>query len=69
MEKDYLYWEWRKILAGKKLSETEAARIMGVSQSGLNRKIREGTVRAVEMANILENFGYTLKVVPNNTKD
>lgn len=63
MEKDYFNWEWKKLLVDMHISETEAARRLGVGQAGLNKKIRLGTIRAIDLANILEHFGYTLRIV------
>lgn len=63
MDLDFFAKEWKKILIDLGKSETEAAKELGENQSNLNRKMRTGTIKAVELANILEHYGYTLKIV------
>ncbi len=63
MEKDYFSKEWKKILIDIGKSETEVAKELNKNQSNLNRKIRTGTIKPVELANILEHYGYTLKII------
>lgn len=55
--------EWKKWLV--EIDETGAgvARAVGQSSANLNKKIANDSIRAVELASILERYGYTLKIV------
>lgn len=60
-EKD-LQKQWGCFLIDIGRSGTEVAREIGTSQQNLNKKIRNATIRYVELANILEKYGYEISI-------
>lgn len=54
-------WQHWLIELGK--SETEVSKEIGQTQTVLNRKFRNGSVKYAEFVEILEHYGYTLKIV------
>lgn len=55
--------EWKLWLVETNQSGAGVARDIGQSSANLNKKIANDSIRAVELANILEHYGYTLKIV------
>lgn len=55
--------EWKLWLVETNKSGASVARDIGQSTANLNKKIANDSIRAVELANILEHYGYTLKIV------
>jgi hypothetical protein len=55
--------EWQVFLINAGITGADVARALGESPQNINRKIGTGTIKAVELAAILEKYGYTLKIV------
>jgi len=53
---------WQKILIDLGKSETEVAKELGINQVNLNRKIRTGTIKAIELDELLQKIGYELSI-------
>lgn len=60
-EKD-LQKQWSNFLIDLGKSGTEVACELGTSQQNLNKKFRNATIKYLEFANILEKYGYHLKI-------
>lgn len=63
MLKEDLQKDWRKWLIDLGKSETELAKENNIFPQNLNRKINSGSIKYLELASILEHYGYTLKIV------
>lgn len=50
------------LVSNGNMSETTLAKEINVSQTNLNRKIKTGTLRFLEMKNILDVLGYKLLI-------
>lgn len=55
--------EWQLFLINAGISGADVARDLGESPQNINRKISTGTIKAVELAAILEKYGHDLKIV------
>ena len=53
---------WKCLLFDAEMSETQLWKSMGTSQQGGNKKIVNGTVRWLEMIDILDHLGYKVTV-------
>lgn len=62
MEKEQFIKEWRKLLIDIGVSEAQLAKEVGQSPANLNKKIVNGSIRFIELANILEHFGYKITI-------
>lgn len=58
LKKDWQHW-----LISINNTGAGVARDVGQSPANLNKKIANDSIRAVELASILEHYGYTLKIV------
>lgn len=61
MTNEELTFEIRKLLliVGN-MSETQAAKLAGMSQQNFSAKLKSGTLRYVEVAGLIENLGYEI---------
>lgn len=55
--------EWQIFLINAGITGADVARDLGESPQNINRKISTGTIKAVELAGILEKYGYMLKII------
>lgn len=62
MNKDLFIKEWKKFLIDIGMSETQLAKLLGMNPPNLNRKIKEGTIKYLELAEIVEKYGYTIDI-------
>lgn len=61
MAGEELAFEIRKLLLIEgNMSETQAAKLAGMSQQNFSAKLKSGTLRYVEVAGLLEALGYTI---------
>lgn len=60
MTTEQFYKWWKCLLIELGINEKEAAAIIGLSQQSINRKAKEGTIRFIEIQNLLEHFGKSL---------
>lgn len=54
---------WQHWLIEINKSGADVARDIGQSPANLNKKLANASIKAVELASILEHYGYTLKIV------
>lgn len=62
MDKEEFRTLWRQILGELGISEREAAKILGATQQNINQKVNSGTLRFLDVQNVLEQYGKTLTV-------
>lgn len=61
MKAEQLALEIRKLLLIEgNMSETQAAKLAGMSQQNFSAKLKSGTLRYVEVAGLLEALGYKI---------
>lgn len=66
MDNKELVKMWKSFLIDIEKSETDIANMVDTSQQNLNRKIRMGTIRYMELSEIVEKFGYTIAIQKKN---
>lgn len=68
MTKEQFQKMWKKWLVDVDKSEAEIARGNGMFQQNLNAKIKNGSMKYVELSEIVEKYGYTIEIQKNNQK-
>lgn len=56
---------WQKWLIDVDCKEIDIAKENGIAQQNLNRKINQGTISVVDLLQILDKKGYTIKIIIN----
>lgn len=67
MTKEQFQKMWKKWLVDVDKSEAEIARENGMFQQNLNAKIKNGSMKYVELSEIVEKYGYTIEIHNRNT--
>lgn len=62
MNKELFIKDWKKFLIDIGKNEKEIAEANSQKQQNLNRKIKEGTIKYLELAEIVEKYGYSVKI-------
>ena len=62
MNKEEFKKDWKKFLIDIGLSETQLAKEIGQKQNNLNKKIVNGSIRYLELSDIVEKYGYTISI-------
>ena len=62
MTKEQFQKMWKKWLVDVDKSEAEIARENGMFQQNLNAKIKNGSMKYVELSGIVEKYGYTIEI-------
>lgn len=62
MDKDTFKKQWKKFLIDIDKSETQLANELGVKQATFNEKMRNATIKYIELSNIVEKYGYTIEI-------
>lgn len=62
MNKELFIKDWKKFLIDIGKNEKEIAAANNQKQQNLNRKIKEGTIKYLELAEIVEKYGYSVKI-------
>lgn len=61
MDKDTLTKDLRKLFVEEdNISETQAAKLIGMAQSNFNKKLNAGTLRYLEIYDLLDKLGYDI---------
>lgn len=63
----YVFLKTKFIEAGG-VTEGEAAKIIGISQSTFNKRIKNGSLKYIEVLKIMEALGYKIKWVKAEDK-
>ncbi len=66
MTKEQFQKMWKKWLIDVDKSEAEIARENEMFQQNLNAKIKNGSMKYVELSEIVEKYGYTIEIRKNN---
>lgn len=53
---------WKKFLIDVEKSETTIAHEIGTSPSNLNQKIKNHSIKYLELSNIVEKYGYNIVI-------
>jgi hypothetical protein len=59
---------WKNWLVDIEKTGADIAKDLGTSQQNFNKKIRNQTIRFIELANIFEKYGYRLELVKDEKK-
>lgn len=62
MNKDTFKKQWKKFLIDIDKSETQLANELGVKQATFNEKMRNATIKYIELSDIVEKYGYTIEI-------
>lgn len=62
MDKEEFKKEWRKFLIEIGMSETQLAKELNVKQATFNEKMRNATIKYLELSDIVEKYGYSIKI-------
>mgnify|MGYP007010762275 CR=1 FL=1 len=62
MKKEEFIKDWKKFLIDIGKSETELAKEIKIEQSGINRRINSGSFKYLELSEIVEKYGYSIKI-------
>lgn len=67
MDKKDLKKMWSKWLIDIDSNTTQVAESVGDTQQGLSRKINNASIRYIDLANIVERYGYTIDIRKKDT--
>lgn len=62
MDKTELKKQWKLFLLDNDTNTSQVAKDMNQYKQSLSRKIREGTIKYLELAKIVEKYGYTIDI-------
>lgn len=62
MDKIELKKQWRLFLLDNNTNTTQIAKDLNQHHQNLGRKIREGTIKYLELAKIVEKYGYSIDI-------
>lgn len=62
MKKEDFIKDWKKFLIDIGKSETELSKEVKIEQSGINRRINSGSFKYLELSEIVEKYGYSIKI-------
>lgn len=62
MDKEEFKKEWKKFLIEIGMSETQLAKELSVKQATFNEKMRNATIKYLELSDIVEKYGYSIKI-------
>jgi hypothetical protein len=68
MKKDEFIKDWKKFLIDIGKSETVLAKEIGTTQPNLNQKTSNATIRYLELSEIVEKYGYSIKIHKGDTQ-
>ena len=63
----YVFLKTKFIEAGG-VTEGQAAEIIGITQSTFNKRIKNGSLKYLEVLKIMESFGYKVEWVKDDNK-
>ncbi|MDO4921777.1 MAG: hypothetical protein Q4E64_08130 [Phascolarctobacterium sp.] len=62
MNKEEFKKEWQHFLVDIGKVEKEVAEDVGQFQQNLNKKINSGSIKYIELSDIVEKYGYSIKI-------
>lgn len=68
MKKEEFIKDWKKFLIDIGKSETVLAKEIGTTQPNLNQKTSNATIKYLELSEIVEKYGYSIKIHKGDTQ-
>lgn len=62
MDKKELKKQWSNFLIDNELTNVDIAESIGVTKQALGQKINNGSIRYIDLANIVEKYGYSVDI-------
>lgn len=62
MNKKELKKQWSNFLIDNELTNVDIAESIGVTKQALGQKINNGSIRYIDLANIVEKYGYSVDI-------
>lgn len=62
MDKKELKKQWTNFLIDNDLTNVDIAKQLGVTKQTMSKKINNGSIRYIDLANIVEKYGYSIDI-------
>lgn len=62
MDKKELKKQWANFLIDNDLTNVDIAKQLGVTKQTMSKKINNGSIRYIDLANIVERYGYSIDI-------
>ena len=62
MDKKEFKKQWTNFLIDTGLKNVDIARAIGISKQALGQRINNGSIRYIDLANIVELYGYSINI-------
>ena len=62
MDKKELKKQWTNFLIDNDLANVDIAKQLGVTKQTMSKKINNGSIRYIDLANIVEKYGYSVDI-------
>ena len=62
MDKKELKKQWTNFLIDNDLTNVGIAKQLGVTKQTMSKKINAGSIRYIDLANIVERYGYSIDI-------
>lgn len=62
MDKKEFKKQWTNFLIDTGLKNVDIARAIGISKQALGQRINNGSIRYIDLANIIERYGYSINI-------
>ena len=62
MDKKELKKQWTNFLIDNDLTNVDIAKQLGVTRQTMSKKINNGSIRYIDLANIVEKYGYSVDI-------
>lgn len=62
MDKKDLKKQWTNFLIDNDLTNVDIAKQLGVTRQTMSKKINNGSIRYIDLANIVEKYGYSIDI-------
>lgn len=62
MDKKELKKQWTNFLIDNDLTNVDIAKQLGVTRQTMSKKINNGSIRYIDLANIVEKYGYSIDI-------
>lgn len=62
MDKKELKKQWTNFLIDNDLTNVDIAKQLGVTKQTMSKKINNGSIRYIDLANIVEKYGYSVDI-------
>jgi DNA-binding Xre family transcriptional regulator len=62
MDKKKLKKQWTNFLIDNDLKNVDIAKQLGVTKQTMSKKINNGSIRYIDLANIVEKYGYSVDI-------